>query len=73
MVSQATGRLFKRKDGKYMLYLPKTLCEDSMFPFAKLFKPSPRGTSALSVKVNVAFGTAKDSPICLILTPTETQ
>ena len=33
MVSAAKGRLFKRKDGKYLLYIPKSLAEDSMFPF----------------------------------------
>jgi len=33
MVSEATGRLFKRKDQKYMVYLPKNLVEDSAFPF----------------------------------------
>ena len=33
MVSTAKGRLFKRKDGKYLLYIPKDLAEDSMFPF----------------------------------------
>jgi hypothetical protein len=33
LVSAAKGRLFKRKDGKYLLYIPKSLAEDSMFPF----------------------------------------
>ena len=33
MVSAAKGRLFKRKDGKYLIYIPKSLAEDSMFPF----------------------------------------
>ena len=33
MVSDGRGRLFKRKDGKYLIYLPKDLAEDSMFPF----------------------------------------
>jgi hypothetical protein len=71
MVNEATGRLFRRKDGKYMIYLPKDLCEDSMFPFKDLLKPSPRVKSGLSVQVNVAFSTAKKlSPICLIITPT---
>jgi len=27
------GRLFRRKDGKYLIYLPKDLCADTMFPF----------------------------------------
>jgi len=33
MVNEARGRLFRRKDGKYLLYIPKDLAEDSMFPF----------------------------------------
>jgi hypothetical protein len=33
MVSETIGRLFRRKDGKYLLYIPKDLAEDSMFPF----------------------------------------
>lgn len=33
MVNAGKGRLFKRKDGKFLIYLPKDLCEDSMFPF----------------------------------------
>ena len=33
MVSEGRGRLFRRKDGKYLLYLPVDLAEDSMFPF----------------------------------------
>jgi hypothetical protein len=33
VVSEGRGRLFKRKDGKYLVYLPKDLAEDSMFPF----------------------------------------
>ena len=33
MVSQGKGRLFRRADGKYLIYLPLDLAEDSMFPF----------------------------------------
>jgi hypothetical protein len=43
MVSNGRGRLFRRKDGKYLIYLPKDLAEDSMFPF--------KGTTSLFVKV----------------------
>ena len=45
MVSEAKGRLFRRKDGKYLLYIPKDLAEDSMFPF----KANP------AVMVNISF------------------
>jgi hypothetical protein len=33
MVLQAKGRMSRRTDGKYFLYLPKHLVEDSAFPF----------------------------------------
>jgi hypothetical protein len=33
MPTEGRGRLFKRRDNKYLIYLPKDLCEDSMFPF----------------------------------------
>jgi hypothetical protein len=36
--------LFRRKDGKYLIYLPKGLAEDSMFPF--------KGANSLFVKVS---------------------
>jgi hypothetical protein len=45
MVSEGKGRLFRRKDGKYLLYIPKDLAEDSMFPF----KANP------AVVVNISF------------------
>lgn len=33
MVADAIGRISRRADGKYFLYLPKHLVEDSGFPF----------------------------------------
>jgi len=50
LVSESIGRLFKRKDGKYFIYLPKDLVEDTGFPF-----PSS------SVRVKVRF--TKDKKI----------
>ena len=44
MVSEGRGRLFRRKDGKYLIYLPKELAEDSMFPF--------KGANSIFVKVS---------------------
>lgn len=70
MVNQGIGRLFKRKDGKYLIYLPKDLCEDSAFPFKNMYEASPRSKDAMSIKVNVSFSTAKKAaPIALIVTP----
>jgi hypothetical protein len=44
MVSEGRGRLFRRKDGKYLIYLPKGLADDSMFPF--------KGADSIFVKVS---------------------
>jgi hypothetical protein len=44
MVNDGRGRLFRRKDGKYLVYLPKDLAEDSMFPF--------KGSDSIFVKVS---------------------
>ena len=33
MVNKTKGRLFKRKDDKYLIYVSVDLAEDSMFPF----------------------------------------
>jgi hypothetical protein len=52
MVNSARGRLFRRKDGKYLIYVPLDLAEDSMFPF-KNYKRTKRGADA--VKIRVAF------------------
>jgi hypothetical protein len=48
MVNEGRGRLFRRKDGKYLIYLPKDLAEDSMFPF--------KGANAIFVKVSFKMG-----------------
>jgi hypothetical protein len=51
MVSEGRGRLFRRKDGKYLIYLPKDLAEDSMFPF--------KGSDSIFVKVSFKLGDHK--------------
>ena len=33
MVSEGKARLFKNTQGRYLIYLPLGLAEDSMFPF----------------------------------------
>ncbi len=48
LVSDGRGRLFKRKDGKYLVYLPKDLAEDSMFPF--------KGSDSVFVKIVFRLG-----------------
>ena len=51
MVSEGRGRLFRRKDGKYLIYLPVYLAEDSMFPF--------KGSDSILVKVSFKPGDDK--------------
>ena len=63
MVNEGKGRLFRRKDGKYLVYLPKDLAEDSMFPFKE--------AASILVKVSFKIGEnklsvekmAEDAPI----------
>lgn len=55
MVSEGHGRLFRRKDKKYLLYLPVKLAEDSMFPFNK-FSKSEKGSEFVDVKVSFEIG-----------------
>jgi hypothetical protein len=51
MVSEGKGRLFRRKDGKYLIYLPKDLAEDTMFPY--------KGADSVFVKVSFKTGENK--------------
>ena len=45
MVNVGKANLFRRKDGKYLIYLPLDLATDSMFPFR----------TEISVRVKVSF------------------
>jgi hypothetical protein len=51
MVNEGRGRLFRRKDGKFLIYLPKDFAEDSMFPF--------KGSDSIFVKVTFRLGDSK--------------
>jgi hypothetical protein len=51
MVNEGKGRIFRRKDGKYLIYLPLDLAEDSMFPF--------KGSDSILVKVSFKLGDTK--------------
>ncbi|MCJ7559930.1 hypothetical protein MUO79_04850 [Candidatus Bathyarchaeota archaeon] len=51
MVNEGRGRLFRRKDGKYLIYIPKDLAEDSMFPY--------KGADSIFVKVSFKLGDNK--------------
>jgi len=50
--------LFRRKDSKYLIYLPKDLADDSMFPFR----------TETSVKVKVSFKSGEEK---LVIEPYE--
>lgn len=54
MVNEGKGRLFRRTDGKYLIYLPVGLAEDSMFPFKK-WQKSRRTGQENSIPVKVSF------------------
>jgi len=58
MVNKGKGTLFKRKDGKYLIYVPVDLAEDSMFPF-KDFKRTKRGAESIPVKISFKIGNNK--------------
>ena len=45
MPTEDKCRLFKRKDGKYLIYVPVRLAEDSMFPFKTVEHPDKEGAS----------------------------
>ena len=55
MVREGRGRLFRRKDGKYLIYLPLDLAEDSMFPF-KDFSKTKRGADSVVLKISFKPG-----------------
>jgi len=55
MVNEGRGRLFKRKDGKFLIYVPKDLAEDSVFPFRN-YTRTKRGADSIPVKVSFKHG-----------------
>ena len=51
MVNEGRGRLYRRKDRKYLIYVPKDLAQDSMFPF--------KGSASIQVKISFKPGDDK--------------
>jgi ribosomal protein L24E len=51
MVNEGKGRLFRRKDGKYLIYVPLDLAEDSMFPL--------KTRSSKKIKISFKLGDNK--------------
>ena len=58
MVNVGKARVFRRKDGKYLIYLPLDLATDSQFPFK----------TETSVKVKVSFKSGEEK---LLIEPLE--
>jgi len=59
MVNEGRGRLFKRSDDKYLIYLPVGLAEDSMFPFKDWGAGARGGVGSISVKGSFTMGEKK--------------
>jgi len=59
MVSEGRGRLFRRTDGKYLIYLPKSLADDSMFPFKDFSEGARGGADSISLKGTFTMGEKK--------------
>ena len=54
MVNEAKGKLFRRKDGKYLFYVSTDLIADSMFPFrVRLFIPIGVGFKLVDDKLEI--------------------
>jgi len=51
LVSKSKGSIFRRTDGRYFIYLPKALVEDTAFPFPV--------SSSVKVKVHFKPGEKK--------------
>jgi len=58
VVNVGRGRLFRRKDGKYLIYLPLYLAKDSQFPLK----------TETSVRVKVSFKIGEEK---LVIEPLE--
>jgi hypothetical protein len=58
MANVGRGNLFKRKDGKYLIYIPLDLAEDSMFPFRN-YERTKRGTDSIRLRVSFKIGDNK--------------
>ena len=52
MINQARGSIFKRTDGKYFIYVPAKLAEDTAFPLTI-------GKSATKIKISFKPGDKK--------------
>jgi len=63
LVNVGKGRLFRRADGKYLIYLPLDLATDSVFPF--------KTDSSVRVKVSFKIGEKRLIIEPLVIEPLE--
>jgi hypothetical protein len=54
MVSKGRGRLYRTEDPKYLIYMLKSLVEDSMFPF-KNWQEDQRTGEKNTIHLKVGF------------------
>ena len=59
MVNEGRGLLFRRTDGKYLVYVPVYLAEDSMFPFKDFSRGRRGGNNSIDLKVSFKSGEDK--------------
>lgn len=64
MVNEGKGRLFRRPDGKYLIYLPIKVAEDSMFPF-KEWEEDQRTGEKNSIHVKVSFKIGENNKLLI--------
>ena len=57
LVNEGKGRLFRRTDGKYLIYVPLKLAEDSMFPFK--LEATEEISNSTKVKISFKIGGQK--------------
>jgi len=65
MVSIGKARLYRRKDGKYLIYLSKDFAEDTAFPF--------KGSDSIFLKATFEVYHPGQSPGRIILEPWKEQ
>lgn len=66
-MKEGKGTLFKRVDGKFMIYVPLNLATDTAFPFTDDLKKTRSGKGE-SIKVHIVF---EENPARLIITKIE--
>jgi hypothetical protein len=57
-MNECRGRIFKRKDNKFFVYLPLNMCLDTGFPFPELLGEKK---GAKSMHVKISFDTEKET------------